>query len=95
MIATINCTLSTKHAFAPLARAYLSFAQKTPPSTHHHQFNRSHSNQAMTSAIAVMHKIASKQFQHTQNLTENQLLARSAEDSMPNLCNIPEKERSV
>ena len=39
----------------------------------------SQSNRAMTFTIAVMHKIASKQFQDTQDFTDNQLLVRSGE----------------
>ena len=95
MIATIGCTLNTENIFALLANAHLSFAQKIPSSTHQHQFNRSHSNQAMTFAIAVMrHKIASKHFQDTQDLTENQLLVCSG-GMMANLCDIAEKERLI
>ena len=35
----MNCTLNIKHTFALLTNAYLSCAQKTFSSTHHHQSN--------------------------------------------------------
>ena len=95
MLATIGCTLNTENIFALLANAYLDFAQKIPSSTHHHQSNYLTAVGLGHSAIAVMHKIASKQFQNIQDLTQNQLLACSAEDSMTNLCEIAEKEKLI
>ena len=95
MLATIGCTLNTENIFALLGNAYLSFAQKIPPSKHHHQFNHLTAIGLGHSAIAIaMHKIASKQFQDTQDFTENQLLARSG-GMMANLRDILEKERLV
>ena len=95
MLATIGCTLNTEHIFALLANAHLSFAQKIPSSKHYHQSNYPTAVGLGHSAIAVMRdKIASKHFQDTQDLTENQLLVCSG-GMMANLCDIAEKERLI